>query len=446
MSKKRLSLAFSIVMLVAFAFRWPSHGPAVTASEESSRDGLLMLAADIRNTREVTTRYKDAKGNEWTESTVEVLDSVPGGLPQIEQQIFQKASQEESVSETLPRRSDSSSSEIGPELSPTDPLHPLDEPSDDSFDHYLNWYSATERRTPGMSPGRFNIPSPTFGGRQYWSDHQFFRGWRIQEHFYTGHYRLLDSSNVRRAWGTLEDCQKALAQEKQAQKLAPMTGTAVIALHGILRSSHVWCDMEKAMEQDGVTFIRLEYPSTQKPISEFATQLQSVIHSLEGIEEIHLVAHSLGGLVVRKWCQDYSDSRVRRLVMIGTPNSGAEMADMLHKNWIYRGVYGPSGQQLGADPQGFIRELPRPTMEFAVIAGGKGTPDGFNPLIPGDDDGIVTLKSARLPGAVDSITIRGLHSFQPWNPEVIEATKRYLRTGALRESGVREPILLEPLP
>ena len=117
----------------------------------------------------------------------------------------------------------------------------------------------------------------------------------------------------------------------------------------------------------------------------------------------------LGGLVVRKWCQDYSDIRVRRLVMIGTPNCGAEMADMLQRNWLYRGVFGPSGQQLIANTAGYISKLPPPTMEFAVIAGAKGTPDGYNPLIPGDDDGIVTLKSAFLPGAVDSLTVRGLH-------------------------------------
>lgn len=294
-----------------------------------------------------------------------------------------------------------------------------------------------------MSPGRFNLPLPTLGGRQFWSDCRFFRGWRIQQHFYSEHFRLLDPSNTRRAWGTLEECQQALEEEKRTRKLEPMSGTAVIALHGILRSSQVWCDMEQEMKPDGVTFVRIDYPSTQKPIDEFAVQLQSVIHSLEGIDEIHIVAHSLGGLVVRKWCQDYSDPRVKRLVMIGTPNCGAELADMLQKNWIFRGVFGPSGQQLVSNPEGFISQLARPTMEFAVIAGAQGTPDGYNPLIPGDDDGIVTLKSALLPGAVDSITVRGLHSFQPWNPEVIAATRRYLKTGALRESGVREPIPVE---
>jgi pimeloyl-ACP methyl ester carboxylesterase len=287
---------------------------------------------------------------------------------------------------------------------------------------------------------RFNIPAPTLGGRQFWSDCQFFRGWRIQRHFYSGHYRLLDPSDVRQAWGTLEECQQALEEEKQTHRLAPMSGTAVIALHGILRSSRVWSSMQKTLEADGVTFIRLDYPSTQQPISEFADQLQSVIQSLDGIEQIHLIAHSLGGLVSRKWCEDYSDPRIGRLVMIGTPNCGAELADMFRRNWLFKSIFGPSGQQLVADPSGIISKLPKPTMEFAVIAGGKGTPDGFNPLIPGDDDGIVTLKSARLPGAVDSITVRGLHSFQPWHPQVIEATQRFLMTGALRASGIREPI------
>ena len=43
---------------------------------------------------------------------------------------------------------------------------------------------------------------PTLGGRQFWSDRLVYGGWRIQENFLTGHSRLLDAGNVRRAWGT----------------------------------------------------------------------------------------------------------------------------------------------------------------------------------------------------------------------------------------------------
>ena len=294
-----------------------------------------------------------------------------------------------------------------------------------------------------MSSGRFNLPMPTLGGRQFWADCQFFRGWRIQKHVYSGHYRLLDASDIRRAWGTLEECRQALTREKETRRLEPMSGTAVIALHGILRSSKSWGEMQRILEPDGYTFINFDYPSTQRPISDFADQLQEMIATLDGIESIHLIGHSMGGLVVRRWCQQYSDPRMQRLVMIGTPNSGAEIASMFKKNVLFQLIMGPSGQQLVADPEEFISTLPLPSMEFAVIAGAKGTPDGFNPLIPGDDDGVVTVQSARLPGAVDYLAVRALHSFQPWNPEVMEATRRYLKTGALRTSGIREPIPVE---
>lgn len=291
-----------------------------------------------------------------------------------------------------------------------------------------------------MSSGKFNIPTPTLGGRQFWADSCFFRGWRIQKHVYSGHYRLLDPSDIRRAWGTHTECQFALAQEKLTLNLEPMSGTAVIALHGILRSSKSWTDMQRVLEPDGYTFISVDYPSTQLPISEFANQLQELITSLDGIEQIHFIVHSMGGLVVRRWGQLYSDPRVHRMVMIGTPNRGAEIASMLQKNLLFQLILGPAGQQLVSDPEQFISTLPLPTMEFAVIAGAKGTPDGFNPLIPGDDDGVVTVQSARLPGAVDFLAVPVLHSFQPWNPEVMAATRRFLSTGALRTSGAREPI------
>ena len=294
-----------------------------------------------------------------------------------------------------------------------------------------------------MSGGRFNLPMPTLGGRQFWADCQYFRGWRIQKHVYSGHYRLLDPSDIRRAWGTLDECRQALTIEKATRQLEPMSGTAVIALHGILRSSKSWTEMQRVLEPDGYTFINFDYPSTRRPISDFADQLHELIATLDGIEHIHLIGHSMGGLVVRRWCQQYSDPRMKRLVMIGTPNSGAEIASMLKKNLLFQLILGPSGQQLVADPEEFISTLPLPTMEFAVIAGAKGTPDGFNPLIPGDDDGVVTVQSARLPGAVDYVAFRALHSFQPWNPEVMEAARLYLKTGALRASGIREPISTE---
>jgi hypothetical protein len=49
--------------------------------------------------------------------------------------------------------------------------------------------------------------------------------------------------------------------------------------------------------------------------------------------------------------------------------------------------------------------------------------------LPGDDDGTVSLQSAMLDGAEDTLVVPGMHTFLVMRPDVIAATARYLRTG-----------------
>jgi len=116
------------------------------------------------------------------------------------------------------------------------------------------------------------------------------------------------------------------------------------------------------------------------------------------------------------------------------------MADLLRKNVAFQVIFGPAGQQLVTDVSGVIPKLPTPEFEFAIIAGGAANGGGYNPLIAGDDDLLVSVESARLPGATDYLLIRALHTGLPWNKEVIDATLRFLQTGHLRKDGSREPI------
>ena len=157
-------------------------------------------------------------------------------------------------------------------------------------------------------------------------------------------------------------------------------------------------DQKAAFERyirKGRGYVGIHAASDGDTIEQAAGYLHSLIESLTDVSKISFVAHSMGGLVVRRYLQDHSDPRIHRMVMLGTPNSGAELADMLKQNMIFQTVYGPAGQELVTDPGGTIGTLPTPTFEFGVIAGGKGDARGFNPLLPGDDDGTVTITSAR---------------------------------------------------
>jgi pimeloyl-ACP methyl ester carboxylesterase len=283
----------------------------------------------------------------------------------------------------------------------------------------------------------------TLGGWQFWSDVRFFQGWRIQRHVYTGHFRLLDPKNRRRTFGSLETCLAQLAEIQQKQNLPPMSGKAVIVVHGILRTSRTFAAMCPALRKTGYTVVEFEYPSTRIGIVEAAGDLGQIIESLDGIEEINFVVHSMGGLVVRALVKETRDHRIHRMVMLGVPNQGAEMADLLRKSYAFRLLFGPAGQQLVTDRNGLIPTLPIPDFEFAIIAGARGRAAGFNPLITGDDDILVSVASARLPGASDSMTVRSFHRFIPGHADVVEATIRFLQTGSLRKDGTRHPISRE---
>ena len=287
---------------------------------------------------------------------------------------------------------------------------------------------------------RWNFPTPTFGGRQFWGDVLYFRGWRVQQNTTTKHFRLLDSGDVRQAWGTREECVAALERIKREQSLVPMEGRAVVVIHGIVRSSKSFERLRARLSEQDVTVVGFDYPSTQVTIEESAEYLRQFLESLEGIEEIDLVVHSMGGLVVRTYLRENRDPRFRRMVMLGVPNSGARIANIVQQNPLFRLIYGPAGQQLIEDPEGFISGLPTPDFDFAVVSGARGTETGWNPLIPGDDDGTVSVDNTRLPGASDFITVPILHSFLMMEEQGIVATCRFLDTGCLHEDGACHPI------
>ena len=141
--------------------------------------------------------------------------------------------------------------------------------------------------------------SRTRGGRQFWSDVRFFRAWRIQQNIFTKHFRLLDPDNRRHCHGTLDKCAKALRTVREERNLQPMSGRAVILVHGLVRSSRSFDLLAGKLESENCTVVRFEYPSTRSSIPASASCLAQVIESLEGIDTIDLVVHSMGGLVMR---------------------------------------------------------------------------------------------------------------------------------------------------
>ncbi len=296
------------------------------------------------------------------------------------------------------------------------------------------------------------LMSKTSGGKQFWADVWFFHNWRIQRHAITGHYRLLDGDDHRRFSGDYRECRDELDRIAERDSLRPMQGRAVVVLHGLFRTRSCMASLREALLATGdFKVFCMGYPTTRGSVGEHARSLESVVRSLATMSEINFVAHSLGNLVVRHWLRDRALAEAPlpqgqsfgRMVMLAPPNRQPQLATKLIRGSVIKFVTGAASDELATGWEKLEPCLATPHFEFGILAGGKGDDHGFNPLIPGDDDAVVTVESTRLAGARDFRRLPVLHSFFMNDQKVQEYTIRFLDEGHFESDEKRQPISKE---
>jgi pimeloyl-ACP methyl ester carboxylesterase len=208
---------------------------------------------------------------------------------------------------------------------------------------------------------------------------------------------------------------------------------SVFLLHGLGRTARSMRKLERELEQRGYEVHNLDLPARRESIESLADRVaEAVRQSAVPGGRISFVTHSLGGLVIRTYLSRQPAVNLGRVVMLAPPNRGSELADLLNAMPILRGIAGPTRRALGTHSS--LPRLGRADFELGVIAGTRS----FNPLswflIPGPDDGVVSVASTKLPDMADFITVRRSHSFIMNAPEVIAQTSWFLETGAFRHA------------
>lgn len=291
--------------------------------------------------------------------------------------------------------------------------------------------------------------SKTGGGKQFWADVWFFRDWHIQCHALTNHYRLLDGANHRLVSGTFEDCRNKFEEIRERDKLPPMEGKALVLLHGLFRTRTAMSGLCKSIgDAGGYTTFCMGYPTTRGSVDSHSRSLDSVVRSLEGMSEINFVAHSLGNIVIRHWLHNFEAAgrtlpkgqKFGRMVMITPPNQQPELATKLIRGYVANFVAGKSAQELATGWEGLESKLATPMFDFGILAGGKGDEQGYNPLIPGDDDAVITVESTKLAGARDFRVLPVMHTFFMDDKRAQELTLRFLNHGHFETDEKRQPV------
>jgi triacylglycerol lipase len=133
----------------------------------------------------------------------------------------------------------------------------------------------------------------------------------------------------------------------------------VVLLHGMGRGTLSMKRIEWALVNRGYRVVNVGYPSTSYAVEHLArAYLAPALHELDlrPGERVHFVTHSLGAIVLRQQIVAEPMQNLGRVVMLGPPNRGSEIADVVKRDKFLRLFTGPSGPQLGTS----AADLPRP--------------------------------------------------------------------------------------
>ena len=146
----------------------------------------------------------------------------------------------------------------------------------------------------------------------------------------------------------------------------------VIMLHGLARSAASMEKLADAFEREGYAVANVDYPSRQYPVEVLAPlAIHSGLEQCADARTIHVVTHSLGGILVRYYLQENALENLGRVVMLAPPNNGSEVVDDYRGVPGYKVLNGPAGLQLGTDDESLVASLEPVSFELGVIAGTK---------------------------------------------------------------------------
>ena len=197
----------------------------------------------------------------------------------------------------------------------------------------------------------------------------------------------------------------------------------VILLHGVWLRAFTLARLAARLQAAGYEVERIDYASVARgPVAGIA-ELTRRCARCEA-ERVHVVGHSLGGLVALEAMRADRSIARGRVVCLGSPLRGSRAARVLASGRATRWMVGRSGELLGRGIERCVDGV-----EVGVVAGVLPAGIGFFAGLPKPHDGTVALEETRIDGLADHCTVRTTHSGLLFSDEAARQTIAFLRTG-----------------
>jgi pimeloyl-ACP methyl ester carboxylesterase len=213
---------------------------------------------------------------------------------------------------------------------------------------------------------------------------------------------------------------------------APVLGPVVL-LHGLGRTGISMRAIAAALRQAGYPTLSPWY-GLWKSMPAIVAYLHPRIAAFRAAHPgpLHIVTHSLGGLVARAYITAHAPENLGRVVMLAPPNAGSELADFVFSIGLDSLIFGAVGPHLRtARPETHEGELGRVDFDLGIIAGDQPLDPIIAPLLlPSPNDGKVAVEATKIAGMRDHIVLPVQHTLMVMDKGVIAQTTAYLATGA----------------
>ena len=201
---------------------------------------------------------------------------------------------------------------------------------------------------------------------------------------------------------------------------------AVVFIHGIWLMGWEMGVLRRRLEECNYNCYQFRYGSLSQSPERNAVRLNIFIDKIDA-DIIHLLAHSLGGIIVLHLFDRAPMQKPGRILMLGTPLNGSALASRLYSTSITRPLLGRSIQR------GLLGDVPpwAGSRELGMIAGNRGI--GLGSLLLGavehPNDGTVALSETRSHAVDAHLTVPYSHMGMLLSSRVAQAACQFLSKG-----------------
>lgn len=178
---------------------------------------------------------------------------------------------------------------------------------------------------------------------------------------------------------------------------------AVVLVHGLWMTGREMRVLGGRLEESGFRVRYFRYRSWRGGLAEAAESLRAFAEATGG-ERLHLVGHSLGGVVIAKMLEEAPPSRPGRVALLGSPMGGSAAAGIVSRTRAGRWLVG------GVIREGIVEHAPRwpGGRELLVVAGDIPLGSGLLLGLARPHDGVIRVEETRVEGA-RTVTVRASH-------------------------------------